>query len=259
MRGNPSITVEHSPLWRLTDRQVLEAMRGRGNELATAHTLASLCRVFQKAAETNPACAPGLLSAIGLTQLYGLGIAPGHEDHPFKDVDKGMSVAKIMTGEAKPRLDTYVPPDVRPRGPNGTKTPVGRFVSPTLTKLRNQLDFETHSEAPLCHHEGYVGHCPMCHADLPAKRVEGIANGRMEGRIPLVQNVPRKSKVQIVREVVLPIHGVFSANTVHSMCPPGISYQDVQNGLVSLRKDAKIRGTGVLGKYINTAEITEVA
>jgi len=43
--------LEGKPLWKLTDKQVLEAMRGRGSELETARTLESLCRIFAKAAE----------------------------------------------------------------------------------------------------------------------------------------------------------------------------------------------------------------
>lgn len=92
------MSVEHEGkrLYQLSDRQIIEALRGRGNELQVVKGFAFLVRMFETAAKSNPVAAPGLMSAIGLTQLYGRSFASGHEEHPFADVDANMTVASIM-------------------------------------------------------------------------------------------------------------------------------------------------------------------
>lgn len=228
--------LEGSPMWRLTDKQVLEAMRGRGNELETARTLASLCRVFQKAAETNPACAPGLMSAIGLTQMYGQGMAPGHEDHPFKDVDKNMTVASIMAGTSKPVLNTYKPPDTFKRWPKPKPTRVFDLDA-HMEASRICVDFETHSGVPLAQPPGLANY------DKP---------------MAMVARVKAPSKVGIVSELALAMfeelgaEGVLTARGLHAKCPAGIGYQDVQNGLVALRRAGTVQKFGTSG-YVKVA------
>jgi hypothetical protein len=238
--------LEGKPLWKLTDKQVLEAMRGRGNELETARTLASLCRVFQKAAETNPACAPGLMSAIGLTQMYGQGMAPGHEDHPFKHVDKNLNVASIMAGTSQPVLDTYKP-KLHRSGPKPTRVYANRVVDldshmeasrpgpVTTDELARPLgiDFETHSRQPL---------------QVPA------TNPHDRFSVPREPRPPKpKTKTAIVGEVAMAIfaemgaEGVLTARGLHAKCPAGILYQDVQNGLVALRKAGTVHKFGTHG------------
>ena len=250
--------LEGKPLWKLTDKQVLDAMRGRGNELATAETLASLCRVFHKAAETNLSAAPGLLAAIGLTQIYGLGIAPGHEDHPFKDVDKNMSVASILSGVTLPKVERYVPPPVvrRPRQTN----PHDRFSVPGKT-----FDLDAHMEGqreitarptsdaltafPNAKHmdgEGSFNHVDFEQHSMQPLHVE---RGTMTGRtLRSVQNIPRElrgpSKVGVVGAIILGFPGdlTFTAQYVHGLTTAnsGITYQDVQNAIVKLRKNGRI-------------------
>lgn len=119
---------EASPVYRLSDAELVSVIRGRGNDLDSAKRLAFLVKMFEAALKSNPSLAPGLRSAIGLTHLYGLSIASGHAEHPFKNVDHNMTVASILTTAAaevrpvKVQHDRFVDPaGSRPSLPNVKK------------------------------------------------------------------------------------------------------------------------------------------
>lgn len=107
---------ENERVFQMTDKQLLDVLRARGNDLQTLSRFQFLERMFTKAAETNPAAANGLHAAIGLMKLYSLSIATGHENHPFKDFDGTATVTSILAtaDETARRADKLLAPAVTP-------------------------------------------------------------------------------------------------------------------------------------------------
>lgn len=136
--------MEGQRLRRLTDNQILEALTARCGELDKARMLDFCCRMFDKAAESNPDLAPGLHVARGLVEIYGRNMAAGSDQNPFKKIDANASVASVIAaGMAKYKSPTkftrvYVEEPVKPADE----------VKPWVDEERNEFGAENHLQPP---------------------------------------------------------------------------------------------------------------
>jgi hypothetical protein len=90
--------LENSRVASLTDKQLIDAIRERGNDLRVLKSFAFLRRMFEKAAVDHPDCAKGLHVAVGLTMLYSKAFPCDPHDNPFPDLDGKMTVASLFEG-----------------------------------------------------------------------------------------------------------------------------------------------------------------
>lgn len=100
--------LESKPLARLSDAEVLRALRSRGDDLSTLRAFSFLVRMFTTAGKTRDDLRPGLNAAIGLLKLYARNFAPGHEEHPFPDGPG--DVAAALMGDGPDRGPAWTSP-----------------------------------------------------------------------------------------------------------------------------------------------------
>jgi len=161
------LTDENQRVFQLTDEQLLQAIRTRGNELVTAQALATLVRMFETTKQNmgSGEIGIGLDMAIGLTKLYSGNFAPGHAQHPFPrfnltveqiiKISKDKTVKPAKPIKAPPRLQPPEPTTPEPEPPYQPKlkpdSKIGRVVKTILdaqlkqfrtTELSEQLKFD---------------------------------------------------------------------------------------------------------------------
>ena len=132
------MTDENQRVFQLTDEQLLQAIRTRGNELVTAQALATLVRMFETTKQNmgSGEIGIGLDMAIGLTKLYSGNFAPGHAQHPFPrfnlTVEQIIKISKDKLAKpAKPLIKA--PPRPQPLEPT---TPEPEPEPPYQPKLK---------------------------------------------------------------------------------------------------------------------------
>lgn len=216
-------------LYKLTDEEILEALRLRGNDFRVLDAFKFLVKMFEQASRGKPQLAPGLGVAIGLTKLYSLTFQPGHERHPFKHEAGNMTVQSIIDSAEAIKM-----PDIAPRTGRVKKSDM-----PVVTKGTLDPVYSTQSHTEFTEMNDIMARTPWTEGSpdpMPSfldRIVLAPTHGTSPGRYP-----PGGSKVAKACEAILLLLGDFDGARAHAAVikeHPGLTTQDTANAISKLK------------------------